>query len=236
MADDGDRHFPSLRFDRPTSILVHGPSRDLVNLAVFALAEATSPQFQWVDIRVPGETRSALDPVGLGWVPGDRCWAIESPTALRPTDIGANYAMFAYLRADESPAAIAQVTDFLRLPDISQRILATRPPESRPGVVAVPNAHRVMATFGADQVPSILNAHRNSGFSVYVGYAEAIGAGGEAFDLVLHLDGVDPADWASCGCRSEKGVDSGPLAEGSVVRLGDIPLFARAMTKATRRP
>jgi hypothetical protein len=200
---------------------------------VYALAEATSPQFQWVDIRVPGETRRTLDPVALGWIPAERCWSIESPGALRPNDIGANFAMFAYLRSDEPPAAIAQITDFLRLPDTSQRILSTRPPDARPGVVAVPNAHRVMATFSAAQVPSILNAHRNSGFSVYVGYAEAPGSGREAFEFIFHLSGLDTSDWSDSTCTCEKGVDSGPLSGGGSVPLGDIPLIARALAKAT---
>ena len=223
---------PLRLFDRPTSVLVYGPSRDLVNLAVFALAEATTPTFQWLDIRVPGETRLALDPVVLGWVAADRLWAVESPGSLQPNDLGATSALFALIRSDEPPATVTQITEFLRLPETSQRILAVPPGDRRPGVVAVPNAHRVMASFSASQVPGILRAHRNSGFSVYAGYAEAAGTGRSAFDFVFRLEGEGASAWRTTACVCEQGIRTGPLADGRPVPLGQIPLFARVVERA----
>ena len=81
-----DPGFPECLFEGPRSVLVYGASRALVNLALFGLAEATSPCFQWVDIGVPGEVRPELDPVSLGWVPQDRLGRSATPrTFVRTT-------------------------------------------------------------------------------------------------------------------------------------------------------
>jgi hypothetical protein len=225
--------FPERLFTRPTSILVCGPSRPLVNLALYALAQATTPVFQWVDIQVPGEERLPWDPVRLGWVPEDRRWSVDHPSALRPDDLAAHLALFALIRSDEPSPALVQLTDFLRLPEMSQRILAVRPPRGRPGVVAVPNAHRVMATFSAAQVPSILGVHRSAGYSVYIGYAEAMGSGHDVFDLVLELDGTSVADWKDSHLVCAKGISEGRLAARGSVALEEIPLIADVLARAT---
>jgi hypothetical protein len=217
----------------PTSVLVYGPSRPLVNLALFALAEATTPDFQWVDIQVPGEQRLRCDPVELGWVADEHRWTVDHPSALRPENLAANLALFALIRADEPSPSLVQVTEFLRLPEISQRILAARPPMGQPGVVAVPNAHRVMATFGLGQIPAILSVHRTAGYSVYVGYAEAPGTGRELFDVVFRLDGERLSDWRPSHIVCEKGLASGPLARRQAVELADVPLMAEVLSRAT---
>jgi hypothetical protein len=230
-----DPELPSRLFDRPSSVLVYGPSRPLVNLAVFALAEATTPKFHWVDICVPGEERLAVDPVRLGWIPNDHVWSVESPAALRPDELGPNASVFALVRFDEPPATVNHVTEFLRLPEMSQRILASPLPAHGPGVVAVPNAHRVMAAFSADRVRPILQVHRNAGYSVYVGIAEAAGDERLEFDCVLRIEGERLADWATSPVVCEQGAGAGPLADGTPVPLGELPLLAKVFARALAR-
>jgi hypothetical protein len=212
---------------------MYGPSRPLVNLTLYAFAAATTPAFQWVDIQVPGEERLPWDPVRLGWIPDDRRWSIDHPSALRPDDLTANLALFALIRSDEPSPNLLQITEFLRLPEISQRILAARPLPGHPGVVAVPNAHRVVATFGAGEVPAILSVHRSAGYSVYIGYADAPGAGKERFDYVFELDGESVAGWRASHLTCAKGISSGPLADGRPAALEEIPLVADVVTRAT---
>jgi hypothetical protein len=224
---------PERLFDRPTSLLVCGPSRSLVNLTLYAFAEATTPAFQWVDIQVPGEERLPWDPVRLGWIPDDRRWSIDHPSALRPDDLAANLALFALIRSDEPSPTLLQISEFLRLPEISQRILAARPLPGRPGVVAVPNAQRVVATFTAGEVPAILSVHRSAGYSVYVGYADAPGAGKVLFDYVFELDGESVSGWRESHVTCVKGILSGPLADGRPAALADIPLVAAVVSRAT---
>lgn len=225
--------FPRQLFTRPSSVFVYGPCRSLVNLTLFALAGATNPDFQWLDIGVPGEERTQFDPVRLGWIPEDRLWRVEHPDSLRPDDVGANLALFGLIRSDEPPSTLAQVTEFLRLPDISQRILARRPSDGSPGVVAVTNAHRVMAAFSPSRVPGILAVHTSAGFSILVGYSEAAGPGRTFFDFVFHVDGTSVANWRKGRLVCEKGIGSGPLSEAQPMLLPDIPLLAAVLSQVT---
>lgn len=234
-ADSDDRELlPTEMFDRPVSVFVYGPCRPIVNLAVFALAEATSPEFHWIDIGVPGEERVAFDPVQLGWVPGGRLWRVEHPELLHPNDLTANLALFGLVRSDEPPATLLQVTEFLRLPEMSQRILANRPPDGRPGVVAVSNAHRAIAIYTASRVAPLLGVHTAAGFSVLVGYGDAPGPSRMVFDYVFRIDCERPLDWKQGRVICEKGIDSGPLAGGRPMSLSEIPLFAAVLARADR--
>jgi hypothetical protein len=207
----------------------------LVNLVLFALAEATTPEFQWMDIGVPGEERLAVDPIRLGWIPEDRLWLIDRPDALRPDDLTANLALFALIRSDEAPSTLNQLTEFLRLPDTSQRILSVRPNNGRPGALAVTNAHRVMAAYPPERVPPILSLHVNAGFSVIVGYADSAGPGRNLFDFVFHVDGPSISEWPTSHLTCEKGIASGPLRDAQPVALAEIPLLANVLTRATSR-
>ena len=224
--------FPADLFDNPNAVFVYGPSRPLVTLTLFALAQATTPEFQWVDIGVPGEERTAFDPVRLGWVPEERLWKVERPDALRPDDLTANLALFSLIRSDEAPASLTQLSEFLRLPETSQRILATRPSDGRPGALAVTNAHRLMAAFPANRVSPILSVHRSAGFSVFVGYSESAGPGRSLFDYVFRLDCEHIGDWKNGRLVCEKGIREGPLRDSRPVPLGAVPLIADILARA----
>jgi hypothetical protein len=230
-SDGGTEVFPPHLFDRPQAVLVYGPARSMVNLALFAFAEATTPVFHWLDIGVPGEERVPADPVRLGWIPEERLWLVERPEMLRPNDLTANLALFGLIRSDEPPATVAQLVEFLRLPDFSQRILSIRPHDGRPGALAVTNANRVMAAYPPQRVPAILALHLHAGFSVLVGYADSAGPGRNVFDFVFHLDGENLAEWSTSHLVCEKGITSGPLRDARPVALGDLPLLSNVFSK-----
>lgn len=232
----GSAVFPARLFDRPNSVLVYGARRPLVNLTLFALATTTNPDFEWVEIGVPKEDRTLFEPVQLGWIPEDRLWRVDQPDALLPDDRSANLSLVGTIRSDEPPEILAQMIEFLRLPDRSQRILATRPPEDKPGVVAVANAQRAEGTFAASRVPSILAVHRNAGFSVFVGYAESPGPGRDLFDFVFHLNGENEnvADWRKSQLVCERGITSGPLRDSRSVPIEEIPILADVLSRAAR--
>ena len=149
--------------------------------------------------------------------------------------MSANLALFALIRSDEPTAVVTQLTEFLRLPETSQRILATAPADGRPGVVAVANAQRVMATFGASQVPPILKVHLNAGFSVYVGFADDPGSGRDVFDFIFRVNSDHLSDWTGASITCEKGVKSGALREGESLPLEEIPLMAALLTRSPQR-
>ena len=227
--------FPSHMFGQPSSVFVYGTSRPLVNLTLYALATHTNPEFQWVEIGALSEDRMPCDPVRLGWIPGSRLWVIDRPKELRP---GADHLpIHDLIRSDEPEEVLGHFSDFLRLPDTSQRILTATSPE-RPGVVAVTNAQRVQQSFPFEVVPSILNVHRRSGYSVIIGFGEHPGAGRDVFDFVFRLQGQDleKKDWKGMELVCEKGIDSGPLKESRPVRLDQIPLIANVVSEARSTP
>ena len=226
--------FPTRLFDRPRSVLVSGTSRPLVNLTLFALASATNPDFHWVEIGSPSEPRTPCDPIRLGWIPENRLWVVDPPRSLRPDDASASIPLHEMIRSDEPPDSIRHLTEFLRLPDLSQRILSSHTPNGRPGVVAVTNAQRVEEAFSAERVAPVLAVHSQAGFSVMVGSAKPAGRGRELFDFVFRLQGhdVEIADWKHNELVCERGISSGPLRELRPLRLDQIPLLAEVLSRA----
>jgi hypothetical protein len=214
--------------------LVYGACRPLVNLTLFALATTTNPDLEWVEIGGPKDVQTLPDPVELGWIPEDRLWRVNDLDALQPSLLSENLSLVGTIQSDESPEIISQITEFLRLPDRSQRILATRPPEDRPGVVAVTDTHRAEGAISADRVPSILTVHRNAGFSVFIGHEESPGPGRDLFDFVFHLNGEneDAADWRKSELVCERGISSGPLRDARPVLLEDLPIVAHVLFRA----
>ena len=225
--------FPARLFDGPRSVLVCGSSRPLVSLTLFALASATNPDFHWVEIGGRLEPRTPCDPVRLGWIPDDRLWLVDPPDSLRPDDTSASIPLHQMIRSDEAPDSISLLTEFLRLPELSQRILSSYTPNGRPGVVAVTNVQRVEA-FSSDRVAPVLAVHSRVGFSVMVGSTKPAGRGRELFDFVFRLQGedVEIADWKHNELVCERGISSGPLRELRPLRLDQIPLLAGVLSKA----
>lgn len=232
---DDDGMFPVALFEHANSVFVYGPCRPLVNLTLYALAEATNPGFHWLDIGVPGEQRLPTDPVKLGWVPEERLWLVDHPDQLRPNDLTANLALYGLIRSDEPPDSLVQISEFLRLPDLSQRILAYRPEDGRPGVLAVTNAHRAIAIYKTARISPLLGVHTRAGFSVYVGYSDEPGPGRKVFDYVFRLECEHLNEWQSGRLVCEKGISNGPLAEERAVPLPEIGLLARVFARADAR-
>jgi len=220
--------------DHPGSVFVYGASRPLVSLTVFAFASAMNPDFHWVEIGRRSEPRTPCDPVHLGWLPNHRLRLVDPPDSLRPNNAAASLPLDGMIRSDESPESLQLFTEFLRLPDLSQRILASRKPTERPNVVAVTNAQRMESVYSAAHVPTILSVHRSAGFSVVVGFDVSPGPGRDVFDFVFRLQGVDveTADWKHNHLVCERGISSGPLSDRHPVRLDEIPLLAGVLSRA----
>jgi hypothetical protein len=216
---------------RPLSAFVHGSSRPLVGLTLYALARATNPDFLWVDVRIPGEEPHRLDPVRLGWVPEDRVLALDRLEVAR-AQAKVSPAGVSSLIGQEEPAVLDSVTEFLRMPDPAQRLLAAPPSAQGPGLIAVSNAHRLMAAVDPIRTIPILAAYRSSGYSLFVGFAEATEGSRLLFDYVFRLDGESPRDWRDATLTCEKGDGSGTLRVGHSVRLTRLPFLETVLTKA----
>ena len=226
--------FPTELFREAHSVFVYGPSRPLVRLTLFALASSVNPLFHWVEFASPSVERTPCDPVRLGWIPEDRLWLIDPTDPPRPDDVSRNLPISKLISANEPPESLNHFAEFLRLPELSQQIIASQAPDGHPGVVAVTNVQHVADVFSHDRVPSILSVHRHSGFSVMVGHDETAGPGRELFDFVFRLEGTGDRlnDWKRYKLVGEKGITSGPLRDRRPVRLDDIPLLDAVLSEA----
>jgi hypothetical protein len=236
--DPGPAIFPRWLFERPCSLFVYGPSRPLVNLALFAFAHYTNPEFHWVEIGARSEPRPPCDPVRLGWIPESRLWRVDQPDVLRPNDAVAELPLAGLISPDEPVESLRQFVEFLRLPDQSQQLIASHLPNGHPGVVAVSDIDRVEGTFSSTDVDSILAVHRDAGFSVMVGNRGAPGPGRDVFDFVFRLQGDDDRsdEWKKNQLVCEKGISSGPLRELRPVHLQEVPMLFEVISKARPMP
>jgi len=220
---------------RPLTAFVYGPSRPLVGLTLYSLALATNPEFLWVDVRIRGEEPHHLDPVALGWVPQHRLVALDHLEVARAQARVSGTALSSLLDPAETPG-LDVVTEFLRMPDLTQRLLAAPPSTPGPGLVAVSNAHRLMAAVDPMRTTPILSAYRQAGYSLFVGYAEATDGSRMLFDYVFRLDGESARDWRHATLTCEKGDASGTLRVGHSVRLSRLPFLESVLSRALPEP
>ncbi len=216
----------------PPSILLHGTSRPLVNLVLYALADEGSARFHWLDVRSdPGPTPE-LDPVGLGWLPPDRAWAVDQFHGLAPDHARANAAIFELIRPDEPPALLDRLTTFLRLPPTIQRILGEMGPAGEPNLLAVANADRIAESFPGPTIDPILEAFESIGCSLFIGFTSARAPTVPSFGRVLRVEGSSPAGWRDARIVLEHGPAWGRLHPTVPVKLVDLPAAARTLRRA----
>jgi len=231
---DGAALFPGTLFHQPHSVLVFGPSRRLVRLTLFALASHTNPDFHWVEFRSSVTERTPCDPVRLGWIPENRLWLIDSPRSLEPKDADMPVGLSKLISAEEPPDSRSRLVEFLRLPELSQQIIASQTPDGHPGVVAVSEIEHAPDMFSSSHVVSILSVHQDLGLSVMVGHYSTPGPGRDLFDFVFRLQGEGERleDWKHYQLICEKGVNTGPFRERRPISLREIPLLDEVVSRA----
>jgi len=208
-------------FPNPTSVIICGSSRPLLNWVAFALASAGDPEFHWTDVRMSGEVLSPDDLFARDLIPADRLH-LARPRELTPDDATANVAVSAVIRDDETPEELRRVLEFLRLPGPTQELLAETAGTGPPRIVVLSNGHRLLALYPElGIVAPTVRAIVGAGVVLIMTFADAPPGGRVAFDVVLHLEGHEPKEWRQAALRVEKAPSSGPFRAGSKVRLTD---------------
>ncbi len=218
--------------ETPTSAIVYGTSRPLVNLVLYALAEDANAAFHWLDVRPSGEAPPELDPARLGWIDQRRVWTVDPLDALAPDNARANAALFELVRADEPPTTLARLSDFLRLPERMQQILAEMVSTGKPGVLAVANVHRTGKRFPDSTLGPILEAIAWAGYSLFVGYAGPEPSVRARFAHAVRVEGENPRRWRSAKLTLEGDSPMGALRVGEPTVLADLPFVARVLERA----
>lgn len=219
-----------LPFDRPTSMVMYGSSRPLLNWVAYALASAADPGFVWTDVRLEGEVLTDVDPLSRNLIPPDRM-NVVSPAGLIPNDAVANMAIAGVIREEESDVALGRLLDFLRLPPGAQRLLARGSSGNRPKVLVLSNAHRLVAVWPARALAPALGAIVGAGGSLFMTFADAPPGSHDAFEIRLHLEGGNSKSWRQTTLRVEKGPSAGPFRPGSEHRLGEFDPVAAVLAR-----
>ena len=165
-----------------------------------------------------------------------RLWTVGALDALAPDNARANAALFELVRDDEPPATLARLSDFLRLPERMQQILAEMPSTSKPGVLAVANMERAMSAFPASTLPTILDAIAWAGYSLYVGYSGPAPSARTRFAHVLKVDGESPRHWRAAKLTVEGSAPMHGVPAGQPIPLSEIPFVARVLERAVPEP
>ena len=218
-------------FPNPTSVIICGSSRPLLNWVAFALASASDPAFHWTDVRITGEVPTPDDLFSRDRIPPERLHLV-APRELTPDDATANVAVSAVIRDEETPEELRRVVEFLRLPHATQQLLAETESVGSPRVVVLSNGHRLLALYPevgvvAPTVRAIVSAR----VVFIMTFADAPPGGRVAFDTVLHLEGHDPKIWRQSKLRVEKAPSTSEFRSGSEVRLADFEPVAAVLSR-----
>ncbi|HXW66576.1 MAG TPA: hypothetical protein VEL82_01650 [Thermoplasmata archaeon] len=214
--------------------MVHGTSRPVVNLVLYALAERANPRFQWLEIRPEEEARDRFDPVHLGWLEERRVWRVDPSHGLSPDNPRANAAIFHLVREDEPPTLLARLADFLRLPPTIQEIIGSTPSSGEPILLAVADVDRISGAIADAALAPILAAFAWMRCSVFVGYSGGHAPSRTPFTHVLRVEGPSAERWAQARIHVEKGtVDEWPTAAAGLL-LSDLPFLRETFRRAIR--
>jgi len=228
-----DELFPG-GFQAPTSVFVSGVSRTLLKWFAFAALAPYDSRVYWTDVRLPGEILDPLDPIGVHAVREEAVYAL-SPRELQPDEHGARQAEVAattMLRSDEPTHTLEGLIEFIRMPAHAQHLITRAGRLDLPPIMVTANAQRLAAVYSADRIAPLVRALLESGTCQFALWAEAPTTYASTFDVILHVDGMGPADWRNATVRCERGVTAGPLRAGRTVRLSEIEAIASVLEKS----
>jgi hypothetical protein len=210
--------------ERPTTVLLHGSNRPLLNWVMYALLDRSNPDFRWTDVRLREEPLDPLDPLARHVVPEGQLSLVE-PDELQRSPVPTS-SLSTLVRTDEMDESTRRALAFLRLPTHTQDLISRTSPRSTPAQFGLSNGHRLLAAFPAKTVQPTLRAILDSGVSLVMTWADAVPAGSRAYDFVLGLEGGGPADWKEAVLHCVIGNSEGPVRAGARLTLGRLPAIA----------
>jgi hypothetical protein len=211
----------------PTSVVLYGSDRPLVNWVMYAILVRANPNFIWTDIRLSGEVLDPLDPLARQVIP-KRQLSVVGPDALRRNPEPAR-AMPSVIHPDEPDDLKERLANFLRLPEHTQDLISRVPNEGLVPLFGLSNAHRIAALYPPDTIRPTLKAIKDSGFSLITTWADALPSSVREFDFVLGIEGLGPQSWRSTTLLCDRGTSTGPVRPGKRFRLGDLPAIAEVL-------
>jgi hypothetical protein len=218
-------------FTKPCSVLIAGTSRTLLKWFTLAMLSPYAARVYWTDVRLPGEILDPLDPVSLHAIPEESLFVL-SPRDLEPDDQTARRAEAAaatVLEAGEVPHSLQGLVEFLRMPSHARKLISSTGRPDLPSILVTANSHRLASVYSQDRIAPLMRAMLEAGTCQVALWAEAPTTHVGVFDVILRLDGNDPRDWEAATVRCERGISTGPLADGAPHALSDLAPVAAVL-------
>ena len=187
-----------------SSFVVWGPDRATLDRVALAIARSIGPEFYRFDVTAPQGALSDGEREILETVPIHRAFRLSPPEVELQNAIG-NVALWAVLRHGETESQqVSELADFVRLPDVVQRTVGERDPNS-PGALVVSNADHASHLYPAD--PGTFSPYirllNNRGLTLILTTGTTPRANAADFEVILKLL---PAVAGSPTMRCEKGL------------------------------
>ena len=206
----------------PSSFVLWGPDRGILDRVALAIARSIDPEFYWFDVTAPDGALSRGEREVLEEVPVHRAFRLSPPEVELQNAIG-NVAVWAVLRHGGAEAQqVSELADFVRLPDVVQRTVSERNPDT-PGTLVVSNADHASHLYPADAgtFSPYIRLLNNRGLTLILTTGMTPRANAADFEVILKLQpgavgswsmkcekGSLEADFAPFGPASETSVDS----------------------------
>ncbi len=219
---------PSRLFDPRTSVILIGSNRALLNWVAYALVRSYPGGYLWGHVRLDGEVYDEDDLLRKHIIPPERFISVE-PNELKRDEFAGSVAVGGLARSEKDEEAIRQFSDFLRLPQQTQRLFSELPRKGPTPILVLSCAHRLAALYTVEAVSPTLRSIVELGGSTLQIWADAPTSARLAFEHVLHLKRDELRNWKEAVLSVEKGWPTGPLRTGAEVRLGELPLVTTVL-------
>jgi len=211
--------------------IVVGESRDSVLRVSYAIANDIDSGFLWLDIRGPSVRAEEAGPGELGWIPSDRRFFTRELAEAAPQPKLDRSAIVRVVRADDRN--VASLTEFLRLPSITQEIAADLGESHERRVLVLANAERVREQYPGqpDAIRPFLDAQISAGLIPLFAVRGSGTPGRMAFDFVFRVEVPDPSRWREGALVVEKSPPGTPFRAGERIPLPSVPSIADSLAR-----
>ena len=211
--------------------IVWGEPRALLNRVLFAMARDVDPSFFWLDIRSSPDHGLEAGPVELGLIPSDRLYVTSQTTEVHPADPIAPRALAVVVRMDAPDAEVATLVDFLRLPQVTHKVMDGLDQPNGPHVLVFANAERVREYYPrtSGEVRPYLDAELRAGVIPFYGI---YGPGSEArmaADFVFEVRGRDLKHWREAVLVCDKAHPGSRFRAGEKIPLGSVECLSEVL-------
>lgn len=223
----------------PTTMLIWGAPRVLVNLVGGTIAQEIDRQFVALTIRDPAEPPTEYEKAEWKRADMKRVLVTNRPADLAPNVAARRMDLWKVVAGDDPDSSGTLLSDFLTLPTKVQEMWETHELGHGPRVFLAANADRFASYYPVHSqlVPALIDVFRRQGITLVATYSGPERADRFVWDHVLRVDGSRPIEEGLEGeVLVEKGAATGPLGTGRRVPLTDLTFLtaADARTRAMR--